>query len=390
VLVGDGAPWQQTLSAFVDDLDTPDVATVFGRPASAPPHALFSRVVDGFTVWGHRRHRVERAYGVLDNDYVRRELHRNVSMITGRAVSASRTAGSPAVVRLADGTEIETVVVVDAAGGSAWSGVTGSPVARQVAFGVVVPDLPPGFDGTTFMDFRPVGTDDPTTFCYTVPVSGGWLVEETVLATRDAVDVELLRRKLAARLGPAIDGDVHAGADHGGVTRTESVDITLARAGPDRARRDEIATYGAAAGYVHPATGYSVSTSLRSAHRVARSVVGVVRHSADPATVDAAVWTRPMRVTRHLHRYGLDVLLRLDANDVRTFFDLFFDLPVATWSPYLRVDADPRDVATAMRKLFVAAPSGLRRQLVTSMPSWGLVTAGGSLRSSLRSRRTRS
>ena len=60
--------------------------------------------------------------------------------------------------------------------------------------------------------------------------------------------------------------------------------------------------------------------------------------------------------TRRLHRYGLDVLLRLDAGQLAAFFDAFFELPVARWAPYLRVDASPAQVTLTMAALLRRAP----------------------------------
>ena len=33
------------------------------------------------------------------------------------------------------------------------------------------------------------------------------------------------------------------------------------------------------------------------------------------------------------------MLLRLDQDELATFFDAFFDLPIDVWAPYLRIDA---------------------------------------------------
>ena len=124
-------------------------------------------------------------------------------------------------------------------------------------------------------------------------------------------------------------------------------------------RRSPVPCFGAAAGYAHPATGFSVAASLRAAPRVAAALP-----SADAPTVWAAVWPRHLRHTRRLHDYGLQVLLGLDQDALATFFDTFFELPIDVWAPYLRIDATPRQVSRTMTTLLRRLPRGLRRRLL--------------------------
>jgi lycopene beta-cyclase len=161
-----------------------------------------------------------------------------------------------------------------------------------------------------------------------------------------------LAGRLAARIGtpPAV--------------RTEEVAIPLGGALPSR--RGPVPLFGAAAGYTHPATGFSVAASLRAAPRVAAAVATAAR---TPGRVDAgpvwdAVWPRRLRRTRRLHDYGLRVLLGLDQDALATFFDTFFGLPQDVWAPYLRVDAAPREVMRTMTALLRRLPPGMRRRLL--------------------------
>ncbi len=125
--------------------------------------------------------------------------------------------------------------------------------------------------------------------------------------------------------------------------------------------------FGAAAGYTHPATGFSVAASLRAAPRVAAALAAAAARTpgrVDPAPVWDAVWPRPLRRTRRLHDYGLRVLLGLDQDALATFFDTFFELPVDVWAPYLRIDAAPREVMRTMTALLRRLPPGMRRRLL--------------------------
>ena len=185
-----------------------------------------------------------------------------------------------------------------------------------------------------------------------MPVGDGWLREETVLAARPPVPPEALAPRLAARLGTAPVG------------RIERVTIPLG--GPLPSRFDPVPRFGAAAGYAHPATGFSVAASLRAAPRVAAAIKDAMDSAArpDPRPVHDAVWPRNQRATRHLHAYGLEVLLGLDQAQLAAFFDTFFDLPVAVWAPYLRIDAPPTAVMRTMTAVLRRLPPGLRRRLL--------------------------
>jgi lycopene beta-cyclase len=112
---------------------------------------------------------------------------------------------------------------------------------------------------------------------------------------------------------------------------------------------------------VHPATGYSVAASLRLAPTLAEAIA-VGRDTVD------AVWTADRRRARALHEFGLDVLVGLDADATRSFFDAFFDQPVGVWRDYLRVDTTTRAVSGVMWRLFRSAPWPLRRRLMAGDP----------------------
>jgi lycopene beta-cyclase len=191
----------------------------------------------------------------------------------------------------------------------------------------------------------------------------GWLVEETVLAARPSVEPLALLPRLAARLGRHPDTLL---AD---AIRTEYVRIPLGGPLPDRA--SAVVAFGAAAGYVHAATGYSVAASIRAAPRVADAAAAALADG--PGAVDVrplaeAVWPRSLRRTRVLHDYGLEVLLDLDDDGVRSFFDAFFELEQRDWTSYLRVDTPPAQVSAVMARLFRSSSWPTRRRLAGRNP----------------------
>ncbi len=370
VLVGDDAPWTATYSTWADDLvDESGVELVDVDAVVAIASA---------EVWAHgaRPHRLARTYATLDNDRLRAALREDVEH---RRARVERVSVGPDGHRLelVDNSTMIARVVIDATGWPARFARHESERAPawQTALGVVLPEPPPGDLGNpTFMDFRrvlgpdgapsSVGPSGVTTFCYSLPVSDGWLVEETVLAARPAIEPIALLPRLAARLGRHPDSVL---AD---AIRTEYVRIPLggSRPGPEQ----PIVAFGAAAGYVHAATGFSVAASIRAAPRVAVAIGRALESASgtvDPTPISEAVWTAPMRRTRVLHDFGLEVLLDLDDDEVRGFFDAFFELSTADWSAYLRVDTPPGEVSAVMARLFRSSSWQLRRRLAGRNPA---------------------
>lgn len=327
VVVGRGAPWVATYSTWRDEVVLPD--------------ECFASIVPGVAVHGHRHHDVERPYGILDNEALHRHLATGLPVVTATAERIVHLPWGSRVVT--DAGDVDARIVVDARGRRPGDGA-----ATQTAYGVVVAERPAG--GPVLMDFRPAGAGAPT-FVYSVPVADGWLIEETVLAARPPVPPTDLAPRLAARIGAPL------------ALRTDLVTIPMG--GPLPSRRGPVPAFGAAAGYVHPATGYSVAASLRAAPRVAAALASAAREGdrVDPAPVWDAVWPAQLRRTRRLHDYGLEVLLRLDQDGLADFFDAFFDLPVDVWAPYLRIDATPREVSRTMTSVLRRLPRGTRRRV---------------------------
>jgi len=375
-LVGPDADWEATYGCWVDDLDAPGIDAADLGDASA----WFALVLDSIRVVGETTHDLVRSYGVIDNPSMRAALRHGVDHRTAHVERVEVGAKGHRVV-LARGPELTARLVIDAAGwpsrfapASARSSNATLP-AWQTALGVVLTAPPDGDLGVaTLMDLRPVGaggsndrasTIGPSgvdSFAYAVPVADGWLVEETVLAARPAVEPVALLARLAARLGRHPD-ELLADA-----VRTELVRIPMGGALP--APDQTVVAFGAAAGFIHPATGYSIGGSLRAVGRVANAIgnaadgVGVI----DSAVVWESVWPLAQRRTRVFHDFGLETLTRLDGDGIRHFFDAFFDLPTETWSTYLRIDSTPAETAQVMTQLFKGSSWSLRRRLAFGNP----------------------
>lgn len=328
-------PWPATYAAWVDEIPGwlgPGVL----RAVAARPH-----------VWTVRERTVERAYAVLDNV----ALHRRLDLTAVRVVHETAAAVTPQSVTLSGGTVLAARRVFDA------RGVRPDPrLAEQTAFGIVLPAsaAAPAMDGADcwFMDWRPdngTAAGDPPSFLYAVPLGDDTvLLEETCLAGRPGLPLDVLRRRLDARLAAR------------GVEPPANLTVERVRF-PVQAPRtgSRTAAFGARAGLIHPGTGYSVAASLRAAEDVVDALV----RGTDPST---ALWPWPARVVRLLRTVGLSALLRLPPAETAAFFDAFFALPVERQRAYLSGRADLAGTAAAMWALFRTVPAPIRRTLATA------------------------
>jgi lycopene beta-cyclase len=353
-------PWRATYGMWSAEL-----------PSDLPGAAVAARAAGRAVAL--TEHRLGWEYAVLDVPALRAHLDGGLA---GVRVHAGRAVGSPApgVVALADGSVLRAAVVVDAGGrGQPLAGRARNPAgpavpAEQTAFGLVVdesvaaPLVAPG--AALFMDWRPDhGETGWPSFLYAVPLGPGpagggrVLLEETSLARRPGLPLPVLRRRLLARL-----------ARHGIApppdARTEKVSFPV-----DRARHRGVAAvgFGAAAPLVHPASGFSLATSLRLAPQVAAALAAHLPGGPDRAlaAARAVVWSPAARTVHRFRRIGLESLLRMPPADVPAFFEVFFALPDRHRWSYLTARDDVRGTVATMSALFRAADGPLRRRLVT-------------------------
>jgi lycopene beta-cyclase len=201
------------------------------------------------------------------------------------------------------------------------------------------------------------------TFLYGMDFGDGTtMVEETSLVERSPRSARELRDLLHARLGVDVSGDA---------IDIEDVHIEMGGSPPTPSTR--VVGFGAAGGFVHPVTGYSVAASLRAAPRLADAIRDGIAagESSDGLTARAwaTVWSPALRRTRALHDYGLSALCRLQAREIQTFFDAFFSLPEERWSSYLRIDTQPSSIARTMTAMFVTLPRPLQVKIASTNPS---------------------
>ena len=228
------------------------------------------------------------------------------------------------------------------------------------------------------MDFRepprtpaaPRSGRTPATFAYSLPVADGWLVEETVLAARPAVEPVALVPLLAARAPPGTGRHARPRPAYG------------VRPDPDGRNRvlDEIRQLShsaQAAGYVNP-----TSRLLRRPLDADGASGRRWRSPSHSAPALRLTWLTPPWCGTSCGR------LRIAGHDCCTTTALtcwassteppsesssqrFSTCRCRPGRTYMRADSSPTDVGRVMAQLFRAAPWSTRRRLLRG-PSCGL------------------
>lgn len=293
--------WAPTYGAWTDEL--PDWV----------PSQVVSVEVAKPMVYTPNLRIVDRPYAMLD----KAELFKALTL-DGATIYADRAVDiTPDMVRLADGTEIQARVVIDARGlpapgkrPAAWA--HGIFVDAEVA----APFVPPG--ECVLIDWRlqnGATNADPPSFLYAVPIGDGTvLFEEVCQGIPGGLSQTELRRRVISRLeanGVRLSGQEEA----------ESCHYALDQAPPPIRHRGQVFPYGARGGLMHPCTGYSAAHSLRMADRVVEAILS----DTDPAR---ALWTTRARLVYWMRMRGLAGIGRLTNDQSAATFDSFFRAPL--------------------------------------------------------------
>lgn len=359
------APWPNTYGIWRDELDALNLAPL-----------LAHRWTNSVAFADHRMFALDREYGLFDNGALKRYLlekcaHGGMVWHTGAAERVEHTA-TRARVQIRTGEELLARVVVDASGHRPIfvQRPFEAAIAYQVAYGIVgifsTPPVEPR--QLMLMDYRNdhLPADErsgPPTFLYAMDLGEGrYFVEETSLAHVPALGYDLLERRLHQRLAWH---DIQ-------VLTTEHVEHCIFPMNmPLPYRNQPVLGYGGAASMVHPISGYQVGAALRKASAVAAALAEALRRrDASPAAVARAGWHAlwpQAEVRKHaLYFFGLQALLRFDAEELNRFFAAFFALPRPLWTGYLSDTLTQREVARAMLALFQQAPADIRSRLMQS------------------------
>ncbi|GGM00515.1 lycopene cyclase family protein [Deinococcus aerophilus] len=255
-------------------------------------------------------------------------------------------------------------VVVDAAGHGGILRPTrfDGGAALQTAYGIVArferPPSPPG--AMVWMDYRAAHLPRQAvravpTFLYAMHLGGDrYFVQETSLIARPAPTQETLRARLYARLA-ANGTPPHA------LEADEWVVFPMNAPAP---QPGPVLAFGAAAGLVHPISGFQVAGALADAPRVAQAVARALRRGEDAAAAGwAALWPPERRAAREVHLLDLAALLALPGDGLPAFFAAFFRLPAPEWHAFLAPHTGVGALARSMLRVFVQVPPRVRWSL---------------------------
>jgi lycopene cyclase-like protein len=295
------------------------------------------------------RFKVADSYVLLDNMAVQAHLLNRLTAAggdrtEGRIVAISRQ-GTTVTVSLANGTQMRCLLAIDAMGyRSPASGAPDPRVGWQTAWGEVRRGSPA--EAMVLMDFSHTFDDaaEQPSFLYRLPMATGTLFEETVLVSSPAVSPDLLRERLRARMGwDTSTGDVLA---------TERCEFAMGT--PRRIERKDALGFGAAAGMIHPASGYSLGHVFRWAHDGAPELAALLERGVTEPTALARLWAWPTDRSRAhaLYIFGMGVLAKMNLEQTRAFFRLFFSQSPEQALDYLRWRLSPDEVRALMWSMF--------------------------------------
>lgn len=264
-----------------------------------------------------------------------------------------------------DGSTHRARVVVDASGATTRfvRRVHRRSPAFQTAYGLTLHAPDHEFDPQqmVLMDFGPGSSDatEPPSFLYALPLGGGRLfLEETSLARRPAMPLEVLRARLQVRLASlGLERAERIGEEHC------SIPMGVGLPAPGQ----PLVPFGASASMVHPASGYLISQVFRKADPIAKAILEALDSSGTDAAVaagNATLWPRAQRTVWELYGFGLETLVDMNATEIARFFDSFFQLPSEAWSGFLAGTLAPSELGVVMTRLFRSLPASVRWHLV--------------------------
>ncbi|KAG0452107.1 hypothetical protein HPP92_025864 [Vanilla planifolia] len=333
------------------------------------------------------------AAAVHINDSIRKVLHRPYARVDRRRLKSKMLSSCIAngvrfhqtkVLRAvhhearsllcSDGTAIPAAVVLDATGFSRCLVRYDKPYnpGYQVAYGILaeVEEHPFELDKMLFMDWRDSHLDSKLklklrnaatpTFLYAMPFSSERIfLEETSLVARPGVAMAEIQERMAARLR-------HLGIRIKYIEEDEHCVIPMG--GPLPVLPQRVVGIGGTAGMVHPSTGYMIARTLAAAPLVADAIVQYLGDGHGGAELAARVWRELWPIERRRQReffcFGMDVLLRLDLEGTRRFFDAFFDLEPMYWHGFLSSRLFLPELVACGLSLFAHASNTGRLEIV--------------------------
>ena len=292
-------------------------------------------------IFGERSRQVfQRGYTHFDNDALKQALlPPSIEMVEGR-VTRSEHDRQGSTVELEGGEKLRAALVFDASGHDhALLPSAHEADSFQRVYGILarVDRHPFDLDRMLLMDFRHAflgNRTSPPTFLYAMPWDSDYaFFEEVSLADSSNIPMEVLQGRLYLRL-----------ASLGiRIRRVESVEAgSLPLNGPLPDPTARVMGFGAAGGFVHPSTGWSVSRSLRLAGPVSELVDAGLGEGLAPEEIARRVyrlmWTPALLRMRRLHLQGGKFFGHIGIRTLSVFMRVFFNAPGDMWKVYLSSD----------------------------------------------------
>ncbi|MCO4746776.1 MAG: lycopene cyclase family protein [Proteobacteria bacterium] len=336
-------PFEATYGVFADQLP----ASLSAAVQASWPTVIFRSAL------GDRR--ISRPYVRLNSTTLHSLLHgalaQGCTVRAGR-VSVVREEADVFAVELASGEVLRARRVIDCTGHARALHSKPSGGLAQLALGATLSGAH-GLTEPLLMDF---GGPERGTFLYALPLTSTELfVEETALITERSPNWTRMESDLRARLDAmGLVGELHV---------HERCVIPMDASLPDLT--SSVLAFGAAAGLVHPATGYQLAACLALAEPMADRLANTL--DDDAASAAASVWevlwpSDRLRV-RGLRVFGARFVASLDHADQAAFFDAFFRIPPHLVRAYLGHDTGMAETCDAMLRVFLALPWRLRWKL---------------------------
>ncbi|WIA23453.1 hypothetical protein OEZ85_000204 [Tetradesmus obliquus] len=206
-------------------------------------------------------------------------------------------------------------------------------------------------------------SEEVPSFLYAMPLGGNRVfLEETCLVAKPALPFAVLKRRLERRLA-AMNVKVNK------VHEEEWSYIPVG--GPLPVGDQPCTAFGAAANLVHPATGFSVSRSLRQAPEFAAAAAAALAAGGSVQQVSSAVWqqlwSKERRQQAAFHVFGMELLTQLDLAATNDFFKTFFALPNYYWRGFLGSNLSSVQLLVFAFLTFLYAPVGIKAKLVSHL-----------------------
>eukprot|EP00468_Gymnochlora_sp_CCMP2014_P002625 CAMPEP_0167762396 /NCGR_PEP_ID=MMETSP0110_2-20121227/12744_1 /TAXON_ID=629695 /ORGANISM="Gymnochlora sp., Strain CCMP2014" /LENGTH=1052 /DNA_ID=CAMNT_0007649265 /DNA_START=179 /DNA_END=3337 /DNA_ORIENTATION=+ len=248
----------------------------------------------------------------------------------------------------------------------------GPPPTWQTAYGIEIAmkNHPWASDKAVFMDLSQSDDENPgvsrvPSFLYILPDEDKVFLEETCLVSQVQVPFDELKRRLYKRLqnmGVTVDPE--------SIIEEEASWIPLG--GPLPKVPQSVLGFGAAAGLVHPASGYSIVNSLKMASSVADSIVeGLGTGDFDSASMKAwqTIWSDENRQKMAFYQFGSDLIAKMSLSEIKEFMRTFYSLPSPLWKGFLSHDLNPAGLMVLAISMFAIGGAELRMSLISELAS---------------------